>query len=159
MGSMAAGALTGAIFKSTGSSWSFSTDIFSHLSLIVSRHQTGHCCCGSSIRHSRNLELCEKERLIFLFLCIYNLNSSLIPALVSLTDLWGYRTTRTKIHFSPPAQTSGERWTDMAFTCWHTSRILDYVLPRFSFTLLVLVTASRESTINALAVRWLSATS
>ena len=33
MGSMAAGALTGAIFKSTGSSWSFSTDIFSHLSL------------------------------------------------------------------------------------------------------------------------------
>lgn len=50
---------------------------------VVSWHQTGHCCCDSSVRHGRNLELCEKERLMFLFLCIYNLNLSLILALVS----------------------------------------------------------------------------
>ena len=38
LGSMAAGAVTGAIFKSTGSSWSFSADIFSHFSFIASWH-------------------------------------------------------------------------------------------------------------------------
>jgi hypothetical protein len=83
MGSMAAGAVTGAIFKSTGSPWSLSTGIFSHFLYASSSNQTGHCCCDSNIRHGRNLELCEKERLMFLILCIYNLNFSLILALVS----------------------------------------------------------------------------
>jgi hypothetical protein len=70
MGSMAAGAVTGAIFKSTGSHWSFSADIISQFSYIASWHQTGHCCCDCNIRYGRNLELCEKKRLMFVYITL-----------------------------------------------------------------------------------------
>ena len=67
MGSMAAGALTGALFKSTGMFLCFSEDIpavFSSLCCPVSWHQTSHRCCYRGIRHGGSLELCEKECLI-----------------------------------------------------------------------------------------------
>ena len=81
MGSMAAGAVTGAIFKSTGSPWSFSADICSHLLYIASWHQTGHCYCDSNIRYGRNLELCGKK--VFDVRIYINLKISLILALAS----------------------------------------------------------------------------
>ena len=70
MGSMAAGAVTGAIFKSTGSPWSISADICSHFSFITSWYQAGHCSRDSNIRYGRNLELCEKKRLMFVYITL-----------------------------------------------------------------------------------------
>lgn len=76
MGSMAAGAVTGALFRSTGMSFYIriykGATTFSHLCLLfVSWHQTGRRCCDDSVRYGRTLELCEKERLIPLSLYVY----------------------------------------------------------------------------------------
>lgn len=89
MGSMAAGAVTGALFKSTGMPCTRNRlRIFSHLGfLVVSWGKTRYCCCYRRIRHGRTLELCEEERLMRYPYVFTTLISPLIPALVSWADL------------------------------------------------------------------------
>lgn len=155
MGSMAAGAVTGAIFKSTGSPWSPPADIYSYLFYIASWHQTGHCCCDSSIRYGRNLELCEKKCLMFVYITL-KLPLSWFSHLGQICEVTEEDVRNLTFRLS---QISGGWWTDMALIRWHIYRTLDDVSPRSDFTFLVLVAAPRESTINVLAVGWLPATS
>lgn len=72
-GSMAAGAVTGALFKSTGTLIQHQLRIPADVTPLVSWHQARYCCCNGGVRHGRNLELCEKECLMGLLafsLCI-----------------------------------------------------------------------------------------
>jgi len=91
MGSMAAGAVTGALFKSTGMySKLHICRAFSHLcSGCVSWYQTCYCRCDSGIGSGRNMELCEKERLMSrqILLMLFTTLILPLPRLSILADL------------------------------------------------------------------------
>ena len=72
IGSVAAGALTGAAFKSTGGvPFSPSKSCCSILICNFSRDQTHGRCCNSGIKLGRNLELCETECLMTTLLVLF----------------------------------------------------------------------------------------
>ena len=120
MGSMAAGAVTGAIFKSTGSSSSFSADICSYLLYIDSWHQTGHCCCDSNIRYGRHLELCEKKRLMFVYITLKFPLSWLSHLGWQICEVTEEDVRNLTFRFF--SQIPGEWWTDMALIYFQNLR-------------------------------------
>jgi len=75
-GSMSAGALTGALYKSTGRK--FSSQIISSLIAFVSWSQTNDCRCDYRVCSSRHLEYYKKECLIPLIQFIILSISSLL---------------------------------------------------------------------------------
>ena len=75
-GSMSAGALTGALYKSTGRK--FSSQIISSLIAFVSWSQTDDCRCDYRVCSSRHLEYYKKECLIPLIQFIILSISSLL---------------------------------------------------------------------------------
>ena len=78
MGSMAAGAFTGLLYKSTGAY--ASTSVFRHLIyfVYVSWGQTCRRRGGLHGRYGGDLESCQKERVIARVLVIYNCILSLL---------------------------------------------------------------------------------